>query len=203
MSLDLSAPLPATTAMPQVGPTGLPQKQASDYPTKFEDVAPGSTVLVGGRGVRGEPFRATVLDAIAEYGPTGIPALLITGDGDNEPYYIPASGNYEVQVLINGRDLAAKMPLPESAVKVRTIVREGAAVTFRGGLESAAEIVRWAIGGATFRYVRETDQELDHLVQSGVTGAKVYPGDVVLKDADGKFHVVDSKVFASEWEEAL
>ena len=198
MSLDLSAPLPTSSAMPAVGATGLPQKTAADYPTKFEEVAPGSTVLVGGRGVMGEPFRATVLDSIAEYGPTGIPALLIT-DG-TEPYYIPASGNYEVQVLIDGRDLAARTPLPESGVQVRTIVRTGEAVVFRGGLESAAEIVRWAIGGATFRYIRETDQELDHLLQSGVNGAKVFPGDVVLKDADGKFHVVDSRTYAAEWE---
>ena len=201
MSLDLSAALPASAPMPQLGATGLPQKTAADYPTKFEDVAPGSTVLVGGRGVAGEPFQATVLDAVAEYGPTGIPALLIT-DG-SEPYYIPASGNYEVQVLVNGRDLAARTPMPESGHKVRTIERTGEAVVFRGGIESAAEIVRWAIGGATFRYVRETDQELDHLIQSGVNGAKVFPGDVVLKKEDGKFVVLDSREYAAEWEVTL
>jgi hypothetical protein len=201
MSLDLSAPLPSSSTMPAVGPTGLPQKTAADYPTKFEDVAPGSTVLVGGRGVAGEPFRATVLDAVAEYGPTGIPALLIS-DASNEPYYIPASGLYEVQVLVNGRDLAAKMPLPEGGVKVRTIVRGGEAVRFRGGIESAAEIVRWAIGSATFRYVRETDVETDHLVQSGLRGDRVMPGDWVLKDEDGKFHVIPDGEFATEWEEA-
>lgn len=201
-NLSLSAPLPQGTALPTVGPTGLPQKGAADYPTKFEDVAPGSVVLVGGRGVSGEPFRATVLDAIAEYGPTGIPALLIT-DSQNEPYYIPASGNYEVQILVNGRDIAANMPLPENGVKVRTVVRHAEAIRFRGGLESAAEIVRWAIGGATFRYQRETDVEPDHLLQAGVNGARVWPGDWVLKDPEGKFHVVDERVFGAEWEEAL
>lgn len=201
MSLDLSAPLPANSVMPTVGPTGLPQKTAADYPTKFEDIAPGSTVMVGGRGVAGAPFKATVLDAVAEYGPTGIPALLIS-DAANEPYYIPASGLYEVQVLVNARDLAAKMPLPEDGVKVRTIVRSGEAVRFRGGIESAAEIVRWAIGSATFRYVRETDVETDHLLQSGQGGAKVMPGDWVLKDEDGRFRVIDERVFSTEWEEA-
>ena len=200
MNLDLSAPLPAAgTLAPTLGPTGLPQKTAADYPTKFEDVAPGSTIRVSGRGVQ-EPFNATVLDAIAEYGPTGIPALLIT-DG-NEPYYIPASGNYEVQVLVNGRDLAAKMPLPESGEQVRTIVRHAEAVRFRGGLESAAEIVRWAIGSTTFRYTRETDIEPDHLTQAGIEGAKVWPGDFVMKDDEGKFHVVSERDFATEWEVA-
>lgn len=201
MSLDLSAPLPQNSVMPTLGATGLPQKQASDYPTKFEDVAPGSTILVGGRGVQGEPFRATVLDAVAEYGPTGIPALLIA-DTRNEPYYIPASGNYEVQVLVDGRQLAANMPLPENGVNVRTVVRHAEAVRFRGGLESAAEIVRWTIGGGTFRYQRETDVEPDHLLQSGVNGAKVWPGDWVLKDPEtGKFTVVDERAFGAEWEE--
>ena len=197
-NLPLSAPLPASTPLPQVGPTGLPQKTAADYPTRFEDVVPGSTIRVGGRGVA-VPFEATVLDSIAEYGPTGIPALLIT-DG-TEPYYIPASGNYEVTVLVSGTDIAAKMPLPESGVRVRTIVREGEAVKFRGGLESAAEIVRWTIGGATFRYVRGTDQEDEHLLQAGVNGAKVFPGYVVLKTASG-FTVLDERAYASEWEEA-
>lgn len=201
MSLDMSAPLPQSTALPTLGATGLPQKTAADYPTKFEDVAPGSTILVGGRGVQGEPFKAVVLDAITEYGPTGIPALLIS-DEANEPYYIPASGLYEVQVLVNGRDLAAKMPMPKNGVRVRTIVRTAEAVRFRGGIESAAEIVRWAIGGATFRYVRETDIEPDHLLQAGVNGSKVMPGDWVLKDPDGKFRVVDERAYAAEWEEA-
>lgn len=200
-NLPLSAPLPAAglSAAPAVGPTGLPQKTAADYPQKFEDIAPGSTIRVSGRSVE-VPFNATVLDAVAEYGPTGVPALLIT-DGSQE-YYIPASGSYEVQVLVNGRDLAANMPMPESGVQVRTIVRQGEAVRFRGGIESAAEIVRWAIGGATFRYIRETDVEPDHLLQAGVGGAKAYPGAFILKDPDGKFHVLAEREFSAEWEEA-
>lgn len=201
MNMLLSAPLPANTGAPAVGPTGLPIKTAADYPTKFEDVAPGSKVLVGGRGVQGPAFEATVLDAIAEYGPTGIPALLIT-DG-TEPFYIPASGNYDVQILVDGRSIAANMPAPESATQVRTIPRSGLAVRFKGGMDSAAEIIRWAIGGATFRYIRETDQEPDHLLQSGVNGAKVIPGAWVLKDPEtGKFSVLDEREFAAEWEEA-
>lgn len=192
MSLDLSAPLPTS---------GLPQKTAADYPTKFEEVAPGSTILVGGRGVQGAPFQATVLDTIVEYGPSAIPALYVV-DENKQDWMITASGLYSVQVLVDARQIAAHLPAPEHAVKVRTVVRRAEAIQFKGGLESAQEIVRWAIGSTTFRYVSQTDQVGEHLLQSGVAGRQVWPGDWILKHETGLFDVVAEKSFAVEYEEA-
>lgn len=199
MSLDLSAPLPASSPMPAISPTGLPQKTAADYPTKFEEVAPGSTILVSGRGVE-TPFQATVLDTYPEYGPSGIPALYVI-DEQRQDWMITASGLYSIQVLVDARQIAASIPTPADAVRVQTIVRRAEALQFKGGLESAQDVVRWAIGSTTFRYVAATDQIDEHLVQSGVNGREVWPGDWILKHETGLFEVVSAKTFPVEYEE--
>lgn len=195
MNLPMSAPLP--TAQPTVA--ALPQKTAADYPTKFEDIAPGSRVLIGGQGVP-EPFEAIVLATMAEYGATAIPAIQIAAIPGNEQFIITASGMYTVTVLVNGRDLAASLPAPANAIQVRTRPRSGVAICFRGGIESATEIISWAIGTGTFHYDGGNDQVDEHLQQNGVNGAPVFPGDWVLK-IDGGFVVVPGKVFATEYEE--
>jgi hypothetical protein len=197
MNLAMNAPLPGTGISPVQG-LGV-AKQPSDYPQKFEDIAPGSTVMISGEGVA-EPFRATVMNTIPELPPTGIPAILVTATWGDD-FVITASGKYQVQVVADGRELAASMPKPESAVTVRTRPRNGEAIQFRGGRDSAVEIVRWAVGSATFRYIAETDQEADHLQMVAVNGPAVWAGDWIVKLDDGSFRVLDDKAFPAEFEE--
>lgn len=204
MSMSLNAPLPSSgmSPAPELGPTGLPQKTAADYPTKFEEVVPGSTILVSGPAVY-EPFEATVLDMVPEHGHLAIPALLISHNETGEMYSLPSNGSYVVRVLVDGRRLAAVMPAPRGARRVHTIVRKAVALRFTGGVESASEIVRWAIGSATFRYIPATDVDPEHLVQAGLGGAtvNVYAGDYVVKVDDGRFQVLDAKQYAATFEE--
>jgi hypothetical protein len=202
MNLPLSAPLPVAGVIPAIGAGGLPQKGAGDYPTKFEDIAPGSTILISGSGVA-EPFEATVMDVMPEHGPTSIPALLVSANQTSEEFIITSSGLYVVSVLIDARDIAAAMPAPKNAVKVRSIPHTAEAIQFRGGIESAREIVAWAIGASTFRYVPATDVTSEQLVQSGINGDTASPGDWVLKLDTGRFTVIGESVFASEFEETL
>jgi hypothetical protein len=200
MNLPMNAPL-ATAA-----PADAPEKSAADYPTKFEQVAPGSTILVGGVGVE-TPFEAIVLDMTPEWGPTAIPALTISHSKTREVFTIPASGHYTVRVLVDAKRIAASMPAPKSAVKVKTVVRVAEALRFTGGIESATEVMTWAIGHTTFRYVQGTDAEQEHLIRNGAEGGVVWPGDYLVRHVNDEgvatFEIVPEKTFAAKWEEAL
>lgn len=195
MNLPMSAPLP--TAQPSVG--SLPQKTAADYPQKLEDIVPGSKVLIGGQGVA-EPFEAIVLATIPEHGPTAIPAIHVGYNNGADEAMITASGLYTVTVLVDGRDVAALMPAPKTAVTVRTRPRQAVAIQFKGGLESATEIISWAIGHGTFRYFGGDDQTGEHLTQVGIQSGDVWPGDWVLRNEDGRFDVVRDGAFGDEYE---
>lgn len=203
MSIPLSAPLPVGGVAPVAGiGGGAAPKTADDYPTKFEEVAPGSTIIVSGSGVA-EPFEATVMDTMPEYGPTSIPALLISANETNQEFILVSSGLYVITVVVDARKIAADLPAPKTAIRVRTIPRTADAIQFRGGMESAREIVAWAIGSTTFRYHQPTDVADDQLVQSGISGQTARPGDWIVKLDTGRFLVVDAKTFADEYEETL
>ena len=187
MNLDLSAPLPA-----QAGTTLGPKTEA-DYPTRIAEIKPGSVVSIGGPKVGGPAFNATVLATLAESGPTGEPALHVIADfpgGRSEEFLISQAAGYEVTVVASAEHFITE-DVPDTAVRVVVRPVHGIAMQFKGGVESATEIIRWALGRGAPRYSSGSDLEEETITFGGLgvdTGV-MRPGDWVVLHDDGTFHV--------------
>jgi hypothetical protein len=167
--MNMSAPLPSQSGV--VGP-----KTDADYPTRFVDIKPGSTIRVSGPRVGGPPFEGLVLQAEEEWGATGEPAVYISRvDGGGE-LWISQAAQYMVTVTAD-----ASMFINEAAT----------------------EIVTWLLGRAAPQYFKGTDELEEAIVFSGLNGAdtRANPGDwIVLHDEDTSVHVHGN---LGEYEEQL
>jgi hypothetical protein len=178
-----------SAALPTQG--GLPQKTDADYPTRFVDIKPGSTIRVGGPRVGGPPFEALVLQAKEEWGATGEPALYVARTSDREELWISQAAQYEV-TIVGDASIFLSDALPENAVRVKVKPVTGVAIQFKGGIESATEIIRWALGKHAPMYDRGDDTREESIVFSGIGGehATANPGDwVIIHDEDDSVHI--------------
>jgi hypothetical protein len=187
MNLDLSAPLPAQQGV-------LAPKTEADYPTRLVDVKPGSVVRIsdGPRGKVGNPITATVLQTHAEFGPTGEPALYVVSDegGRRDEFIISQAAGYTVTVIASAEQFITD-EVPAGAVRVVVRPVHGVAMQFRGGVESATEIIRWALGRGAPRYSAGSDNEPETITFGGL-GADVgvmNVGDWVVLHEDNTFHI--------------
>jgi hypothetical protein len=198
VTIGLSAPLPAAQ-----GIGGLPQKTDADYPTRLVDIAPGSRVRIGGAKVGGPAFDGTVLQTYESWGATGEPCLFLSPDFDKEnPIAISQAAGYEVTVIANARDFISD-ELPASAVRVRVRPVHGVAIQFRGGVESATEIIQWALGRGAPRWNRGSDTEDETIVFGGIglTEIVVRVGEWIILHDDETFHTVAQLAAVYEGEE--
>jgi hypothetical protein len=193
--MNMSAPLPSTSGV--VGP-----KTDADYPTRFVDIKPGSTIRVGGPRVGGPAFEGLVLQAKEEWGATGEPAVYISRvDGGGE-LWISQAAQYEVTVTADA-SMFINESVPPNALRVRVRPITGIAMQFKGGIESATEVITWLLGRAAPQYFKGTDELEEAIVFSGLNGAdtRANPGDwIILHDEDTSIHVHGN---LSEYEEQL
>lgn len=188
MNLDLSAPLPAQGGV-------LAPKTEADYPTRLADVKPGSVVRIsdGPRAKVGQPIEGTVLQTHAELGATGEPALYVVRDVPGRPrdeFLISQAAGYTVTVIASAEQFITD-ELPPSAKRVIVRPVHGVAMQFRGGVESATEIIRWALGRGAPRYSAGSDLDPETVTFGGLgaDAGVMFPGDWVVLHEDGTFHI--------------
>jgi hypothetical protein len=180
---------------PQLGQQGVVPGQIrlpADAPaiTRFEDALPGSKIAVFGPDFEyGE--ECTVLEMKPEYGPTSIPALIVV-DSKNARRIISSVGRWTIQVLLSAKDLGIEQ-IPDGAIRARNKPTDVVALQWHGGAGEATTIIMWAAGKAAIQYVDEDQDGNERLViQRLDTGSEEHarPGDFLVKEPDGDFHVV-------------
>lgn len=152
---------------------------------KFVEVKPGSKILVEDYASPPayEPFEAFVLNMKEEYGPQRIPMLLVSAE-HNKEIMIMADGRTKVKILVDSDVLAPKKMTP-NAKHLRAIPREVFALQFRGGVDSATEIIQFAAGKAAIRWIEQTDQTPECLEIQSIDGnQRIGLGDWAVQDAE-------------------
>ena len=171
---------------------------APSKPLKFTDIRPGSQIRVTDITGTTDPYEAMVLEMKPEHGSNRIPALVVQRAG--EVFIIPASGRWRAEVLLDSKILASAEP-PTHLVRYRGRPVEISGIQFKGGMESATEIIRWAGGKAAISW-RQADQEhsealLVHTLE-GVMEASI--GDIVVEGTASEFYPVKPAIMAVKYE---
>lgn len=163
--------------------------------TKITDIAPGSTIEVRDTKQQVPPFSGTVLEVKREYGVTSIPALIVKVDGAAEPVVVTDSGRWHVTVSFDSRLMAAEAD-PASVVVARRKPETVRCIQFKGGVDSATEIIRWAGGRAHLTWERGGMGTDEHLALSSMRGSlPIAVGDWLLENADGTFYQCTPSAF--------
>lgn len=157
---------------------------AAQKPTKFTEINPGSQIEITSSDGTYEPYKATVLEVRAEYGPHRIPAIVFKREGGDSGI-IMADGSSRVKVLLDSKQLQSAAP-PPGALRVRTLPREFMAAQFTGGVDSAMAIITFAAGRANIQWEQPTDQNLEALLMSTLGREdRIEVGDFVLVGETG------------------
>jgi len=167
---------------------------------KMTDIAPGSTIEVRDTKQQLTPFAGTVLEVKREYGVTSIPALIVKVDGAAEPVVVTDSGRWQVTVTFDSRLMAAEAD-PASVVVARRKPETVRCIQFKGGVDSATEIIRWAGGRAHLTWERGGMGTDEHLALSSMRGVlPVAVGDGLLEGVDSTFYQATPSAFTSGYD---
>jgi hypothetical protein len=182
--LGMNAPLPQ-----QPGTIAGPKTDA-DYPTRLAEVKPGSVIRVGGDRVGGPAFTAMVLQAFESWGATGEPALFVSHTETRAEMVIAQSAGYEVTVVADASAYATN-EIPAAAIRVHIKPVHGVALQFKGGVESATDIIRWCLGKGAPVYDKGDDLEPETIRFGGIggSGGVARVGDWIIMHEDDTFHI--------------
>lgn len=150
---------------------------------RFIDVKPGSQIQVEDYANAYEPFTAFVLEVQAEFGPQRIPMLMVKADHSPDPILLMADGKTRVQVIVDSNVLAAKTR-SANVKHLRAIPVEVYGLQFRGGVESATEIIQFAAGKAQISWHDAVAGIPEMLMIGGTIPRSVQLGDWVIEDAE-------------------
>lgn len=169
--------------------------------TRFIDVPPGSTIRVEDFQNNYEPFEATVLELKEEYGPQRIPMLLVKAKHSADPVILMADGKTRVSILTSGAILAPDQR-SRNTVYARRTPRKVYALQFRGGVDSATEIIQAAAGKVRIAYHQANDQTPEFLEITGIGGStRINLGDWLIEDEENAvISTASSEVYANDYE---
>jgi hypothetical protein len=158
---------------------------------KIEDMKPGSIVEVSNRAEPGlAPMTATILQVMREYGPVGIPALLVKPHPqpgvEMEPsMLIFADGKWIVDVVQDSSGFGQEDP--DDVLEVTPVLQTKHALRFEGGIESAEKVIRWAAGKSVITYHSGDANSNEHLTVHSIEGElRAEIGDYIVRDQHGE-----------------
>lgn len=158
------------------------QPLAPQQQTRFVDVKPGSKVRYTHNAGTQPPFEAFVLESKKDWGAAAIPAHIFRRDGGVEPELMPADGTWRVEVLVDSQILALAAPSANVVHGTRRAI-EVTAIQFKGGFDSAAEMIQFAAGKANTSWRAASAEGLEAVVIQKADGIQlVTPGDYLVLD---------------------
>jgi len=178
---------------PQYGTLQAPQQ------TKFTDVKPGSTISIETLNGSLPTFEAMALEVKEEWGGKGLPAILYKTDGDNEPQLILDDGSMKIRILTDSSTMASSVP-PGNLLNLLPKQKEVQAVQFVGGMESAAEIIRWAAGAAAIHYQQADSHHTEAVVITSLGGESVAELGAYIVKEDGGYTVVSRDAIQAKYD---
>ena len=168
-------------------------------PVKFTDVRPGSTIRVTDNG-GGDPYEALVLEVKPEYGANRIPALVVNPAGTEETTIVAATGRFVITVLLDSGVLATDTP-PQHLVTYLARPVQISGVQFKGGMDSATEIIRWAGGKAAISWRQADATHAEALIIRTLEGdMEASVGDIVVEGLAHEFYPVKPAIMAAKYE---
>jgi hypothetical protein len=151
---------------------------------RFIDVKPGSEVRYTHATGQKPPFTARVLQVDPEWGAASIPAHVFLREGSTEAEMMPADGTWRVEVLLDSSVLAAGADPANVIHAVRRAV-EVEAIQFKGGFDSASEVIQFAGGKANTNWRAASADGPEAIVITKADGAQyITPGDYAVIEND-------------------
>jgi hypothetical protein len=137
--------------------------------TRFLDVATGSKVRYSHNLNLLPPFEATVLEVKDNWGQHAIPAHIFRRENSLDAELMPADGTWRVEVLVDSKIMA---PAAESPNVLHGARRPSdiTAIQFRGGIDSAQEVIQFGAGKVNSSWNRGDAQNVEAIVISKATG---------------------------------